>query len=104
MTLFGSGFEAGYRADGLRAYKHAFTSGNEASGYTYYLYDGGNAVCELDDEGDLVNTNIYAPDGLVASRTSGETTTYYLFDHQGNTSGTLIGSTVDFHLAYNAWG
>lgn len=54
---------SGYRADGLRAWKQAGSSPK-----TYFLYDGGNPVVELDGSGNVKHINVYAPDGLVARK------------------------------------
>lgn len=106
LTSYGSLFEAGYRADGLRAFKHWDDTEAEdpPEDWTYYLYDGGNAICELNEDGDLIATNVFAPDGLVAKRLADGTTANYLFDLRGNTAEIVVGSTVHTNAAYNAWG
>lgn len=70
---------AGYRADGLRAWKQP--SGNPK---TYFLYDGSEPVCELDVYGNVSATNVFAPDGLVARGTPSGGWIQYLFDPEGN--------------------
>jgi hypothetical protein len=90
----------------VRAYKHWEDTETEdpPAEWTYYLYDGGNAVVELNESGDVISTNIYAPDGLVAKRMADGTTGSYLFDLQGNTAEIITGSGVKVNAAYNAWG
>ncbi len=111
---------AGYRADGLRAYKGSGTDRR------YYLYDGGNVVCELLADGSVASFNDYAPDGLVArmdepvevggddctSNRGGSLSsadiageTYFLFDPQGSVAhrlGTSEGVLANSH--YDAYG
>ncbi len=113
-------FTAGYRADGLRAYKGSGTNRR------YYLYDGGNVVCELTAAGDVASFNDYAPDGLVArmdnplevggddcTSNRGSSTssldltgeTLFLFDPQGSVAhrlGTSEGVLANSH--YDAYG
>ena len=69
---------SGYRSDGMRAWKQGSTCGK-----TYFLYDGGNPIVELDASGNVANVNVFAPDGLVA-RKEGSTWTNYTFDQQGS--------------------
>jgi RHS repeat-associated protein len=104
LTAYTNGYQNtfGYRADGLRAWKQ-YISGGQAK-KRYYLYDGGNPVLELDTSGNVVATNVYAPDGLV-SRTWSGGNRYYLFDWQGNLAVTMDSSTnVRVGWAFNAWG
>ena len=53
----------GYRSDGLRAWKQ-----DNQGVRTYFLYDGGNPILELDPSGAVKNVNVFAPDGLVARK------------------------------------
>ena len=118
-----------YRADGLRAWKGwnvtiPTTSGIPVTGATYFLYDGGNPVAEMDSSGTVTAVNVFAHDGLVA-RVEGSTTKYYQFDAQGsvahrtNSSGSVTssskyeaygkhvnipGSTVDTYGWNGRWG
>lgn len=99
LTSFDSGdLTAGYRPDNLRAWR------DDTNGEKFFLYDNGSVICELDDNGDVIASNAFAPDGLV-SRTEGEVSMQYLFDLQGNVS-TILKSNeeVSIHFAYNAWG
>ena len=98
MTLFGSTVAATYRADGLRASK------SSGSGTTYFLYDGGEPIVELNSSGSVTALNVFAPDGLVA-RTAGETTTEYVFDQQGNVADrTDTSGTIQSITQYDGWG
>ena len=98
VTAIGSANSATYRADGLRASK---TVGSTT---TYYLYDGGEPIIEMNSSGTVTALNVFAPDGLVARQTS-SATTEYVFDQQGNvanrtdTSGSVLSTTQ-----YDAWG
>jgi len=121
-------FTAGYRADGLRAWKQSALTNNAK---LYYLYDGGNPVLEFDASGNRVATNVYGPDGLVCrdvpnaagtggtsaaakggassnsltSGTANSVTTFYLFDPQGSISERLDSNgAVLSHSAYAAYG
>ncbi|MBS1708233.1 MAG: hypothetical protein JSS65_05865 [Armatimonadetes bacterium] len=76
----GTDFSAGYRADGLRAWKQSSQTGGTKR---YFLYDGGLPLIELDSVGNVSAVNTYGPDGL-ACRTSGGSTVFYSFDQQGN--------------------
>ena len=75
-----------------------------SAGTTYFLYDQGNPIVELNSSGSVTAFNIFAPDGLVA-RTAFSTTTEYVFDQQGNvvnrtnTSGANVSVTQ-----YDAYG
>ena len=98
VTLFGSTVAAAYRADGLRASK------SSGSGTTYFLYDGGEPIVELNSSGSVTALNVFAPDGLVA-RTAGETTTEYVFDQQGNVADrTDTSGTIQSITQYDGWG
>ena len=98
LTGVGSTLSATYRADGLRASK------TTSAGTTYFLYDQGNPIVELNSSGTVTAFNIFAPDGLVARTASGATTEYVL-DQQGNvvnrtnTSGANVSVTQ-----YDAYG
>jgi len=59
MTAYGSVLTAGYNGDGLRAWKQ------NASGRTYFLYDGIVPVVELDSGGSVTATNTFGASGLV---------------------------------------
>jgi RHS repeat-associated protein len=98
VSAVGSTSTASYRADGLRASK---TIGSTT---TYYLYDGGEPIIELNSSGTVTAFNIFAPDGLVA-RTAGSTTTEYVFDQQGNVADrTNTSGAVQSVTQYDGWG
>ena len=88
------GLTAGYRSDGLRAWKSLDGS------KTYFLYDeDGDPVVEMDSNGAVLSSNVFAPDGLVARDQAG-TWTQYAFDEEGNVAqrlsatGTVLSSSV----------
>ena len=98
MTALGSTLTATYRADGLRASKAT------SAGTTYFLYDGGEPIIEMDSSGDVLALNVFAPDGLVARQT-GSSTIEYVLDQQGNVSNrTDTGGNVLSTTQYDAWG
>ena len=98
MSAIGSTSSATYRADGLRAKK---TTG---SGTTYYLYDGGEPIIEMNSSGTVTALNVFAPDGLCA-RQAGGATTEYVFDQQGNVADrTDTSGTTQSVTQYDAWG
>ena len=109
LTAIGSSWTAGYRADGLRAWKQV------GSTKVYYLYDSGNPVMELDSSGNVVAVNGYGADGLYARwwAWNNSATTYYMFDQQGNIAerydgnGNLISSNMNDaygNEAYSTYG
>ena len=74
------------------------------SATTYFLYDGGEPIVEMNSSGTVTAFNVYAPDGLV-SRTAGSTTTEYVFDQQGNVADrTDTSGTVQSVTQYDGWG
>ena len=85
---------AGYRADGMRAWK------DSGAGKQYYLYDGETLLAEMNAAGALTGVNLWGPDGLACHGS-----TFYLYDPLGNvvhrldTSGNVLSSEV-----YDAWG
>jgi RHS repeat-associated protein len=98
VTAIGSTWTAGYRGDGLRGWKQ------NGSTRTYYLYDGGEPVVELDGSGNVQAINVFAPDGLVARKQSG-VWTQYAFDQQGNVAQRLDSSaSVTSSSIYDAYG
>ena len=71
---------------------------------TYYLYDQGEPVVELNAAGAVQATNVLAPDGLVARQQSG-TWTQYTFDQQGNVAQRLNASqSITSSSTYDAYG
>jgi len=91
---------AGYRADGLRAWK-------ESDGATaYYLYDGDMLLAEMDAAGTVTTYNTWGPTGLL-NRTNLQTNreVWYLFDPQGNVAQrTDAAGHVLSADQYDAWG
>ena len=114
----------GYRADGLRAWKYVQPSrtgggangkgggGTNArgpvitAGLTYFLYDGGSVVAELDSSGGLTAVHTWGMGGLLARQdTVGGGSSVYVFDPQGNVARRLDGNgTVKGSYAFDAWG
>ena len=95
----GSGLTAGYRADGLRAWKSV------GGVRTYYLYDRGEPVVELDASGNVKAENAFAPDGLVARKVGSGGWTQYAFDAQGNVAQRLDSAgNVQSSSVYDAYG
>ena len=80
MTALGTQLTAGYTGEGLRTWKQ-----NNAGTRTYFLYDNGVPVCELDSTGNTVATNTFGPNGLVSRRTGGSSR-FYTFDERGGTT------------------
>ena len=76
LTAYGSTLTAGYRADGLRAWKQS------ALGRSYFLYDGQQPVCEVGSTGNVSAVTTFGVYGVV-SRTA-QHSTNYLFDPMGN--------------------
>ncbi len=99
VTAIGSLLTAGYRADGLRAWKQ-----NGSGVRTYFLYDGATPVCELNSTGTVIAVNTFGPNGLI-SRNSGGSSVFYTFDPQGNVAQRLNGSaTVLGSYMFDAYG
>lgn len=73
-----------FRADGLRAWRSSYNGG----WFSYYLYDGDRAICELDSNGNLQSDGAYAygPNGLVLRREVSTANRYvtYAFDPLGS--------------------
>ncbi|MEI7831809.1 MAG: hypothetical protein WCJ56_01225 [bacterium] len=64
MTQYADKLSAGYRSDGLRAWK-------EVNGVrTYFLYAGGQLLAELDESGTLITSYTWGPTGLLSSTRS----------------------------------
>ena len=86
VTQIGALLTAGYRSDGLRAWKQ------NASGRTYYLYAGGTVpVCELDGSANVTAVNTAAVTGLLSRHTQAGSV-FYAFDPQGNAAQRLDGT------------
>ncbi|NUQ11433.1 MAG: RHS repeat-associated core domain-containing protein, partial [Gemmatimonadaceae bacterium] len=94
LTAYGSALTAGYRGDGLRAWK------DDGTTRTYFLYDGINVLCELDSSGTVIASTTHGAHGLL-SRGS----TQYQFDPLGDAVLLLDGSgAVTAHQLHDAWG
>jgi RHS repeat-associated protein len=98
MTAYGAVITAGYRADGLRAWKQ------NSAGRTYFLYDGISPVVELDAVGNVTATNTFGAGGLL-SRRSGGASVFYTFDERGSVVQRMdgFGGALSSHL-YDAYG
>ncbi len=93
MTSYGSVLTAGYRGDGLRAWKQSATA------RTYFLYDGILPILEMDSSGSITATTSFAAFGLV-SRREGSTSVFYNFDSEGNVAqrSDASGTVLSNHL------
>jgi RHS repeat-associated protein len=92
---------AGYTGDGLRAWKD---TDSNADVRTYFLYDGGVLLAEMDASGSIAAVNTWGANGLLSRRVSG-TTTYYAYDPQGSVTARLNSSqTVVSSDLYDAYG
>ncbi len=99
MTNYGSALFAGYTAGGVRAWK-----GDGQGNRTYFIYDGGAPVMELDGQGNVSAVNTFGPTGLL-SRHSATGSTFYTFDAQGSVAQRLDASgNVLSSSAYDAHG
>ena len=85
LTSYGSVLTAGYRGDGLRAWKQT------ANGTTYFLYDSEVPIIELNQSGAVVATNTFGAAGLV-SRHGSAGSIFYTFDQQGSVAQRLDSS------------
>jgi RHS repeat-associated protein len=99
MTAYSSVMTAGYCADGLRAWK------TTSAGTTYYLYDGGQAVEELDGSGVKSAVMTFGPHGVLA-RTTASRTLLYTTDALGQMAQQIDASTGNIIASYlfDAWG
>ena len=99
MTAYGSIMTAGYRADGLRAWK------TTSAGTTYYLYDGENPVEEVDGSGNKTAVMTFGPNGVLARTTSSRTLLYEL-DALGQMTQQIDASSGNIIASYlfDAWG
>ena len=109
LVQFGTAFTAGYRPDGLRAWKQT----GAASTRHYFLYDGGHIVAELDSAGALLSAYGWGAAGLSERYEAATGITYaYTFDPSGNllqrhTNNTANGGTpiyADYSTLYDAFG
>jgi RHS repeat-associated protein len=98
LASVGSALTAGYRADGLRAWKQGQGS------RIYFLYDESVPLIEIDPNGNVTAVNSFGPGGLV-SRRFGASSTFYTFDPQGNVAQRLdAGGTVLTSCTFDAFG
>ena len=99
MTAYGSVMTAGYRADGLRAWK------TNSGGTTYYLYDGDKMVEELNGSGTKTAVMTFGPNGVLA-RTDASRTLLYTQDALGQMAQQIDASTGNIIASYlfDAWG
>jgi RHS repeat-associated protein len=90
---------AGYRADGLRAWKQ--TSGGRA----YYLYYGDNPVEELDGSANKTAVMTFGPNGVLA-RTTATRTLLYSMDTLGQMAQQIdaVAGTIVASYLFDAWG
>ena len=86
---------AGYRADGLRAWK------TTSAGTTYYLYDGDNPVEELNGTGTKTAVMTFGPNGVLA-RTTASRTLLYTLDALGQMAQQIDASTGNIIANYPA--
>ena len=109
LVSFGTAFTAGYRPDGLRAWKQT----TNAASRHYFLYDGGHIVAELDSAGALLSAYGWGAAGLSERYEKATNTTFaYTFDPSGNllqrhTNNTANGGTpiyADYSTLYDAFG
>ena len=102
-------FQAGYRSDGLRAWKKV------GSGTTYFLYDGSQLVCEFDDSVKLKASILWGANGVLGRQVnvtgprqqqpSMGLTSLFLYDDRGNIAQVLntSGSVVS-NFSVSGWG
>ena len=109
LTSFGTAFTAGYRPDGLRAWKQT----GSASTRHYFLYDGGHIVAELDSAGALLSAYGWGAAGLSERYEKATGLVFaYTFDPSGNllqrhTNNTANGGTpiyADYSTLYDSFG
>ena len=111
-------FSAGYRADGLRAWKSAQQTAPLGQSHaatqtirytppvTYFLYDGSSIIAELDKNGAATAVNTWGPTGLLARQNvSAGTSSVYTYDPSGNVAQRLDGNgNVQGSYAFDAFG
>jgi RHS repeat-associated protein len=102
LTQYGTALTAGYNGVGQRAWKSNGTT------QTYFLYDCGVPVCELQaNAGQLAVSavNTFGPNGLLARNEIGGRELWYQFDGQGNVAQRL---DANAHVLstdmYDGWG
>lgn len=99
MTAYGSVMTAGYRVDGMRAWKQ------NSAGRTYYLYDGDILIEELDATGSKTAVMTWN-DSRLLSRTTATRTLLYTYDGIGQLSQQVDAATGNVVATYlfDAWG
>jgi RHS repeat-associated protein len=98
MTAFGATLNAGYRADGVRAWKQT------ANGRTYFLYRYHLPILEMDGSGVITAVNTFGNHGLISRQTGGRSV-FYSFDPQGSTSQRLdLGASAITTNIFDAYG
>jgi RHS repeat-associated protein len=92
ITAYGTVLTAGYTGDGLRAWKQ------NATGRTYFLYDGILPIVEMNSSGTVTATNSFGASGLVSHYESAST--FYSLDSEGNVAqrSDSSGSVLSNHL------
>ncbi|MES2462005.1 MAG: RHS repeat-associated core domain-containing protein [Armatimonadota bacterium] len=94
-TTFGSALAADYTIEGVRAWKQ-----DASSNRTYFLYDSGRPIVELDGSGSVSAVNTFGANGLI-SRRSSSASVFYTFDERGNTTQRLnsSGGVITSHIS-----
>ena len=94
MTAFGSVMAAGYRGDGLRAWKQ------NSAGTTYYLYDGDKLVeGRVNSSGSPMSKMAWGSDGLLA-RTTSTPVNAALHDGRDRAGGAASGRFLRFDCGF----
>ena len=71
---------------------------------TYYLYDRGQPIVELNASGAVTAVNVFANDGLVGRKTAAGSN-YYAYDPQGNVTQVIDSAqNIQTALDYDAYG
>ena len=102
LTQYGALLTADYNGNGLRAWKQT------TAGRTYYLYDGTNPVCELQNNSGgyfVTAVNTFGAAGLLSRNEIGTRFLWYQFDSEGNVAQRLdTAGAVLSTDRYDAWG
>ena len=114
LTAWGR-MQSGYRSDGKRAWKATLDNDGLEVSRKYFVYDGDDLLCELDENGRVISTSTWGGNGLLSRAVTayaqdGTPSTYsvfYGYDERGSVServsdnGTSVGVA---HVAYDTWG
>ena len=114
LTAWGR-MQSGYRSDGKRAWKATLDNDGNETSRKYFLYDGDNLLCELDEVGRVTSTSTWGGNGLLSRAvtayaqdgTPSTSTVFYGYDERGSVServsdnGTSVGVA---HVSYDTWG